>query len=115
MAEFEDDARSSVLRMICGSRLLMAPPGGGFKIHRPGEMAKLADPRNVVASGCGRRGSRGLFCPVGRARHLVGEPRRPKLLEALPATRLRATSLHRVAEQAGGRFTQDRTPTCSRA
>jgi hypothetical protein len=38
-----------------------------------------------------------------------------KRLEALPATRLRATSLHRVAEQAGGRFTQDRTPTCSRA
>jgi hypothetical protein len=42
--------------MICGSRLLMAPRGGGLKIHRPGEMAKLIDPRNVVALGRGRRG-----------------------------------------------------------
>jgi hypothetical protein len=47
-----------------------------------------------------------------RTRHFAGEPRQGP---ALPATRLRATSLHRVAELAGGRFTQDRTPTCSRA
>ena len=54
--------------MICGSRFVPhVPPRvlkGGTEIRRPGETANLADPRNVVASGCGRRGSRGLICPA---------------------------------------------------
>jgi hypothetical protein len=42
--------------------------------------------------------------PAAAAQCLAGEPRQALSdVEALPATRLRATSLHRVAEQAGGR------------
>jgi hypothetical protein len=40
--------RSSAFRIICGLRLLTVPPRGGLKTHRPGEMGKLADPRNIV-------------------------------------------------------------------
>jgi hypothetical protein len=111
--------------MICGSRLAMSAlnSGGGGLINRnEPQTAKLAHPRNVVASGCGRRGSRGLIRPMPRSQPCRRASPKPKRLKALPATRLRATSLHRVAEQPGTysrthlmRFTQDGTPTCSRA
>jgi len=43
--------RSSGLRMVCDSRLPIKPLGG-LKSAEVGQTAKLADPRNVVASGC---------------------------------------------------------------
>ena len=61
----------------------MAPQGGGTEIHRPGEMAKLADPRNVVASGCGRRGSLGLICPL---------PHSPPCRRAAPGAKRRRSA-----------------------
>jgi hypothetical protein len=86
--------------MICGSRLPIKPPGGGPETYRPAEMAKLADRCDVVASGCGRRGSRGLICPLPHAPPF-GEPRQgPSDVETRPATRLRATPVHRVADGA---------------
>src|SRR4029077_20258792 len=53
-------------------------PEGATEIRRLGETANLAGPRNVVASGCGRRGSRGLICPLPAGGALTGAAARPK-------------------------------------
>jgi hypothetical protein len=86
-----------VFRMICGSRCLRpCSPEGATEIHRPGETAKSADPRNDVALGCGRPGSRGLICPAAALAACRRAPPRAKAAQAMLATRLRATSLHGV-------------------
>jgi hypothetical protein len=47
--------------VVYGSRCCPCTPEGATEIHRPGVTAKLADPRNVVALGCGRHGTRDLI------------------------------------------------------
>jgi hypothetical protein len=59
-------------------------------------MAKLADPRNVVALGCGRHGTRDLICPAAALAACRRAAPRAKAAQAMLATRLRATSLHHV-------------------
>jgi hypothetical protein len=69
--------RSSVLRMVCGSRLPMKPPGGGLKTVQAGQMAKMPDPRNVVAFGLQAPRFSRFALPVPAAHRLTGEPRDP--------------------------------------
>jgi hypothetical protein len=89
---------------------------GAPVIHRPGENAKLADPRNVVALGCGRHGTRDLICPADALATCRRAAPRCKAAEGMPATRLRATSLHRVVGAAvlAGVYPFPRSP-CQRA
>jgi hypothetical protein len=84
-------------------------------------MAKLADPRDVVASGCGRRGSRGLICPLVALTALPASRPRAQPTEGAagdPALRNVVASGCRTGQGTYSRtrlvrFTQDRTPTCS--
>jgi hypothetical protein len=70
-------------------------------------MAKLADPRNVVASGCGRRGSRGLICPLpplsawpaSRANAELAVKRLRKELDGAPPMAMTATARSRVLRE----------------
>jgi hypothetical protein len=53
------------LDVICRSRPLpMDPTDTASEIAKAAQSAKLADPRNVVALGCGRHGTRDLICPA---------------------------------------------------
>jgi hypothetical protein len=115
--------RWSDLRMICRSRVLPMDHPPAPEIAKAAQIAKLVEPGNVVASGCGRRGSRGLICrwppltalPASRARgqpteSAAGDPA-PRNVVA-PGCRTGRGTYSRTRLM---RFTQDRRPTCSRA
>jgi hypothetical protein len=74
--------------------LAHGPSEGAPEIAKAAQIAKLADPRNVVALGCGRHGSRGLICPAAALATCGRAAPRAKAAQAMLATRLRATSLH---------------------
>jgi hypothetical protein len=93
LVHFEDD--------LPFARAHGAPRGGGLEIHRPGEIAKLADPGNVVASGCGAPRFSRFDLPVAvlaalpasapgakRRRSAAGDPVLPYAVNGNPSDRL---------------------------
>jgi hypothetical protein len=97
LGRFREDRALVRLEVICRSRPLpMSPPGGCTRNSKTAQMAKLADPRNVVALGCGRHGTRDLIYPAAALATCGRAAPRAKAAEAMLATRLRAMSLHRA-------------------